>query len=227
MRPDVVVFDLDDTLYPELAYARSGLRAAGQHVSMKWKVPDVADEMIALLEAGRRHTIFDEVLLRHDLSLQIVPELVAVYRAHVPTVSLEDSTQRVLAALKHGGMSVAVLTDGPSQAQQNKVDALGLDALVDAVVLTDAGNGRETWKPSPWGYREVERRFGPGNYVYVADNVEKDFVTARTLGWHTIELRRRDRMYTRLAVGSEYEADRSIGDIADLLDLWVLGARNA
>jgi putative hydrolase of the HAD superfamily len=133
----------------------------------------------------------------------------------------------VLAVLKDVGMSVAVLTDGPLQVQQNKVDALGLEALVDAVVLTDVGNGRNTWKPSPWGYETLERRFGAANYVYVADNVEKDFVTARILGWYTIELRRNDRMYSRRVAGPEYEADQSIRDIADLLDLWMLGARNA
>jgi len=224
MRPDVAVFDLDDTLYPELAYARSGLRAAGQHLSAEWNVPDAAEEMIALLESGCRHTIFDEFLPRHDLAPTLVPELVAVYRAHVPTISLDDSTRRVLAVLKDAGMLVAVLTDGPSQVQQNKVDALGLEALVDTVVLTDAGNGRDTWKPSPWGYQTLEQRFGAANYVYVGDNVEKDFVTARALGWHTIELRREDRMYSRREVEPEYEADQSVRDIADLLDLWALGA---
>lgn len=226
MRPDVAVFDLDDTLYPELAYARSGLRAAGDYLSAKWKAPGAAEQMLSLLEAGCRHTIFDELLPRHGLPATLVPELVEVYRSHVPTISLDDSTRRVLALLKEAGMSVAVLTDGPSQVQQNKVDALGLDALVDAVILTDAGGGRATWKPSPWGYEALEQRFGSASYVYVADNVEKDFVTARTRGWHTIELRRTDRMYTRRAVGPEYEAERWIADIADLLDLWLLGARS-
>lgn len=222
MRPDVAVFDLDDTLYPELAFARSGLVAVSKHLAAKWKLPDTSAELIAILDSGCRHKIFDELLPRYNLPTSIIPDLVKVYRNHTPAISLEASTEHVLSVLKEAGIVTAVLSDGPLQLQQNKIEALGVDALVDHIVLTDVGNGSQTWKPSPWGYEELERRLGNLRYVYVGDNVEKDFVTARRLGWHTVELRRADRMYVRQSAGPEYEAHEAIGDLTELLGRWGL-----
>ena len=49
-----IVFDLDDTLYPERDFARSGFIAAGRHAAEKHGIPDLGEAMLALLDQGHR-----------------------------------------------------------------------------------------------------------------------------------------------------------------------------
>ena len=60
-----VIFDLDDTLYPERQFAISGFRAAGAWAKAELGVDGLAEEMTGLLEAGMLGRIFSTVLERH------------------------------------------------------------------------------------------------------------------------------------------------------------------
>jgi hypothetical protein len=55
MRPQCIVFDLDDTLYLERNYVHSGFRALGEWAKTSLGVPDFADRASRLLaECGRK-----------------------------------------------------------------------------------------------------------------------------------------------------------------------------
>jgi putative hydrolase of the HAD superfamily len=62
-----------------------------------------------------------------------VPELVEVIRAHEPALSLGSVAAAVLAQMRADGWRVGILTNGLPATQRAKVEALGLDARVDAV----------------------------------------------------------------------------------------------
>jgi putative hydrolase of the HAD superfamily len=102
--------------------------------------------------------------------------------------------------------------------QRNKVAGLGLDKLIDKIILTGEwpdGYG----KPHPRAYGEVMRWSGrPGDdHVYIADNGTKDFVAPKALGWKTVQILRPGRVHDGLAPTVEYEADVRIASFDELL----------
>ncbi len=187
---DVVVFDLDDTLYLERDYVRSGFQAVGAWL-LERGAPGFFDVAWRLFERGIRGTIFDRALGQVGLPAtpERVAELVQVYRDHTPTLTLADDVDRVFHELRQGGRRLALLTDGYLEVQRRKVAALALEPRLDTAVFSDAF-GRENWKPSPVPYEAVMQSLGcaPDRCVYVGDNPRKDFTSPRRLGWGAVRL---------------------------------------
>jgi putative hydrolase of the HAD superfamily len=159
--PDMcVVFDLDDTLYLERDYVRSGFRHVGLWAQKELGIPDFSDRAWELFEAGRRGKIFDQILqesrIRWDRST--IEHLLAIYRSHYPEIRLLPDALVCLQAL-HGKAPLAILSDGHPKAQRNKVAALRLKEWFDAIFLT-AEWGFEYAKPSPTAFQLAQKQFG-------------------------------------------------------------------
>jgi len=206
-----VVFDLDDTLFPERDYAVSGFRAAGEWLAQRTGCGNFAAAATTRFERGERGRIFDGALADAGIAPvpELVSELVRAYRAHTPALALGPAEKTLLADLRAAGRKVGVITDGYLETQRKKIAALGLAPLVDAVVCSDVW-GREAWKPSPRPFREMERLLGvsPAECVYVADNPAKDFLGARGAGWRSIRLRLPNREHS----GAEPSAPAFVPD---------------
>jgi putative hydrolase of the HAD superfamily len=185
-----VIFDLDDTLYRERDYVRSGFAAVSKHLG---RGPRLGRWMWRRFLAGRREKMFD-ALNRHfrlGLTRGQVLDLVALYRGHVPSLRPCQGVVALLRRLRRRRMRLGLLSDGRQPAQRLKLSALGVEGLFDAVVFTE-DLGREAWKPSPAGYELIRRRLaaGHGGCAYVADNPAKDFLAPNRLGWLTVQWRR-------------------------------------
>jgi len=187
-----VVFDMDDTLYLERDYVRSGFRAVARHVADAADADAIFASLWGWFEAGVRGDTFDRLLARFpDVAARFdIATLVAAYRGHTPDIDLLPAMRELLAGLRERGVRLGVLSDGPLPAQRAKALALGLDRLVDAVLLTDE-LGRDGWKPSTRGFEVLAERMGLAHneLVYVGDNPVKDFIAPRKLGWRAIRLR--------------------------------------
>jgi putative hydrolase of the HAD superfamily len=187
----VLVFDLDDTLYLERDFVRSGFRAVDRWLASRDMVEGFFEVAWQLFEAGRRGDVFDCTLERLGMSLEaeLIRRLVDVYRSHAPAIALDPEAAGLLARL-HARGPLALLTDGYRATQERKVAALGLERYCSPIVYTDA-LGREHWKPSPRGFLSIQQRFGgqANRFVYIGDNPAKDFRAPNALGWLTIRLR--------------------------------------
>jgi putative hydrolase of the HAD superfamily len=186
-----VVFDLDDTLYPERDYVLSGFRAVADWADAQLRIPRAQGfaELQDLFEQGVRGATFDRWLGRHDLaSPVIIARLVSIYREHTPTLSPFPGVPELLAGLRRR-CRLGLLSDGYLGVQRAKLAALGLAGYFDAVIFSDAW-GRDAWKPSPIPYAAALRELGvdAGDAVYVADNPAKDFLGARRAGLAAIRL---------------------------------------
>ena len=196
-----VVFDLDDTLYDEIDYCRSGFRAAARFMA---KVSDLrcTDDLSAacwrhFTEGNRTETFnaaLDELGIGYDEPL--IAQLIEVYRTHRPDLRLPDDSRATLDTLK-GTYTLALLTDGFLPAQRLKVQALGIEADFKAIVYTEA-LGRPCWKPSPVGFERLSATLGVPfeQMVYVGDNAKKDFIAPNQLGMVTVQVRRRAGLHT-------------------------------
>jgi putative hydrolase of the HAD superfamily len=218
-RWQAVVFDLDDTLYPEQSYVLSGFRAVARWAEVALGIPAATAyrELETLFLSGVRGTTFDRWLQSHDLDYSLVPTLVSVYRDHRPALAPFPGVPELLARLGQR-YRLGLVSDGYLAVQRRKLAALGIESNLDAVVFSDE-NGRESWKPAPWPFQEVLRRLETEacHTVYVADNVVKDFYGARQVGLATIHVRRQEGEYANLEPPTPmYAADEAISDLGQL-----------
>jgi putative hydrolase of the HAD superfamily len=199
-----VVFDLDDTLYDELDYCRSGFRAVARFLTRV--VPlgcldDVFTSIWTHFATGNRTRTFnaalDELGIAYDDRL--IAQLVEVYRNHRPDIELPADSRRTLETLK-ATHTLALLTDGFLPAQRLKVQALGIEAWFKAIDYTEE-LGRACWKPSPAGFMRLLGILdvAPEHMVYVGDNETKDFIAPNQLGMLTVQLRRQARLHPAVA----------------------------
>lgn len=219
-----VVFDVDDTLYLERDYVRSGFEAVGRWAKEALGADGLASVAWAAFEEGRRGDLFDHALavLGVEPSPEHVQELVRRYRSHRPAISLLPDAVEALGALS-GRVPVAVVTDGPVVSQRAKVDALGLARLAAPVVLT-AELGEGFGKPHPRAFQLVEAAVGQSgaSCVYVADNPAKDFAGPAALGWRTVRVARAGGLHAKVPSGPDVQVE-----MCDLTSLYELtrGAR--
>ncbi|MDA2910952.1 HAD-IA family hydrolase [Nitrospiraceae bacterium AH_259_D15_M11_P09] len=187
-----VVFDLDDTLYPERSFVLSGFRAAAQWAELYLAIPasEGITELARLYEDGVRGNTFDKWLgQRGCYSPQTVGELIKIYREHSPTLRPFPETKDMLQRLRARRHNIGLLSDGLLGVQRRKLSALHLVEYFDVVVLSDQF-GREAWKPNPETFRRLLQILGLSGdeCIYVGDNPLKDFVGAKQLGMFTMRV---------------------------------------
>ena len=216
-----VVFDLDDTLYDEIEYCKSGFAAVAEFLADLPEAPPAERIFSALwgqFTAGNRtrtfNTALDELGISYDD--EHVGKLVNVYRSHAPKIALPQDSRDVLCELSTK-YTLALLTDGFLPGQQLKVQALGIEKYFKCIIYTEQ-LGRECWKPSPAGFKKIMQilKPEPENMVYVADNEKKDFIAPNKLGFLTVQLIRPARIHTDSSEQSDAAARYIIRKISQL-----------
>jgi len=195
-----VVFDLDDTLYLERDYVRSGFCAIDAWVAEKIGIQGFGTLCWQLFEDGRRRDIFNVALEVNGVTADnaLIRALVDVYRNHVPEITLLPDAMKCLGALK-GRAEQCLITDGPPISQRCKMTALGLQGQFSLAVLTGEW-GQEFSKPHPRAFVAVQSALSMEgkSCMYVADNPLKDFGAPAGLGWFTVRVRRAGGQYRDL-----------------------------
>ena len=188
-----VVFDLDDTLYPERDYVLSGFKAvalwAEEHVQIPFEQGYA--ELRGLFEGGVRGDTFNRWLAAHEFAPtdRLISQLVHAYREHEPVLQPFPEIPPLLGLIRPR-CRLGLVSDGYLAVQQRKLAALQLAGHFDAVVFS-AQWGRESWKPSTKPFAAVLELLSAeaARSIYVADNPLKDFLGARRLGMFTVRVR--------------------------------------
>ena len=71
----------------------------------------------------------------------------SIYRNHKPSIHLYPGVTEMINDLKTRSIKVGIITDGRSEGQRNKLDALGLWDLTKDVIITDELGGIQFRKP--------------------------------------------------------------------------------
>ena len=194
-----VIFDLDDTLYPERAYAFSGFAAVAAAFEDQLGDPAGAEaRMGELFDSEHRSRVFDALLTERGLPEDpelIIKHMIQIYRTHRPDISLYPDADAALTHMR-GRFKLGLITDGLSESQWAKIDALKLRSRFGEIVVTSE-LGPDCAKPHPRAFELMTDRLGiePTGCVYVADNPAKDFIAANALGWLSIQIIRPDGIY--------------------------------
>jgi putative hydrolase of the HAD superfamily len=228
-RPKAVIFDLDDTLCDYAAAREARLRRA---FTLSRGSPDQSrqaldvDRMIAesiqMHPHGADH--FEELFARFGIAdprearaaadwyrsnrfhgLRLFPGVEAVFSTVRDAVSVADP--RVV-------RPIGIVTNGPTEVQRAKLDLLGIDNLVDFVLVSEEFG---VAKPDPEIFREALRLAGvrAEEAVFVGDSVEFDMAGAQAAGIPTVWVNRQQRPWTEPGP----PPTRQIRSLADLPQL--------
>ncbi len=214
----IIVFDVDDTLFPEREFVRSGFQAVGEWILNKYADPGFFEFAWKFFAQGNRGKIFNLVLAEIGMEddPQIIQELIQIYRKHKPQISLYSDARWAIDYFK-GHKKLGGITDGYLTTQRNKVEALHIANSFDTIIYSDEYR-RENWKPSPVPYLKAMglTGFQGSECVYVGDNPHKDFVTAKKLSGRTVQIDRQNGEYSKTPAAPGYEADRTILSLTEL-----------
>jgi len=124
----IIVFDLDDTLYPERQFQFSGFKAVGDWLANNHGIEGFAAVASKVFEESTRQFVFNESLsrMRVPFNDDLIRELVKVFRSHTPEVQLFDDANWALDWANTNARLSALISDGYLEVQRNKVRVLGL-----------------------------------------------------------------------------------------------------
>jgi putative hydrolase of the HAD superfamily len=178
---DVVVFDLDDTLYSEMDYVLSGYRYLSELIEKLYSKITYQ----SFLEALEKNEVdvFAYVIAEHKLPESLKQHLILAYRYHIPDIQLHDNALLILEQLKLKNVPVYLITDGRGITQRLKITSLGIETFFKSLFISEeVGVG----KPSPDSFLAIQTLHPKQSIVYVADNPKKDFIAPNQLGWESI-----------------------------------------
>ena len=222
-----VIFDLDDTLFMELDYVKSGYKYVANFLaSIINKHPNsIYDDLLSLFNR-KVPNVFDsyinEAFSISGSSLnytKIIEECINIYRNHTPCIQLSEETYKLLDLLKEQGYLLGIITDGRPEGQKNKIKSLNLEKYMHTIIISDELGGIAFRKPCEKPYLEVLQRMSLSaqECIYIGDNPSKDFISAKKLGFKTIMIKRNQTIHKQEHLSSEHTADVTIDNILDII----------
>jgi putative hydrolase of the HAD superfamily len=182
VKDTVFVFDLDDTLYSEREYERSGISFVYYYLRNNGvKFPE-AIELETLL-INRKQWI-EKLIKSFEIPRIVTREkILDLYRGHRPSIFLYPDAKGLLNQLKMMNGKIAIITDGRSVSQRAKISALSLNEYTSDIYISEEVGHQ---KPNPYSFNKVANKYKDFQFIYFGDNPKKDFVIPNVLGWTTI-----------------------------------------
>ncbi|MCH8536587.1 MAG: HAD family hydrolase [Alkalimonas sp.] len=185
----IYIFDLDDTLYGERQFVKSGLQAVAEMAEQRWGLNPTSSyrQLITLLDTQGRGRMFDDWLAQSNLATKAnIKRCISCYRLHKPNIDMPQAHHQLLQQLPK---PLYLVTDGNKMVQHNKVQALGIAHYFKRVFITHRF-GIQHAKPSTYCFALIKKAEGCAwqDIVYIGDNPAKDFVNLNKLGVNTIRV---------------------------------------
>ena len=184
-----VIFDLDNTLYDQMDYVSGLMDHIARTLSEKYTL-DAQETSMQLLSYWKEKgpfygRFFDDMVQKLSIDSDEVQKLIDISHSYQPTISTYPAVPVVLESLKQQ-YSLAIITDGNVQVQQQKIAALGIEQYFAKIEYATG----EHMKPSQKPYDAVLEHFAlqPSEAIYVGDNPTVDFVTPNSMGMTTVRV---------------------------------------
>lgn len=195
--PELVLFDLDDTLCDYSGARVSRLRRAFEEAAATAGVNEPVDfdalitESIAIQPHGSDY--FHELLPRYGIfgspAVEAARAWLMANRYH--GLALFDDTLATLSAIRarRPERRIGVITNGPTELQRTKVELLALEGHVDFVIISEEFGA---WKPEAAIFEEGLRlgAAAPDRAVFIGDSADHDILGARGAGIEAIWISR-------------------------------------
>jgi len=203
----VIAFDLDDTLYNATELARESRISGLKAMIKKGLKMDLNSAILTLDEIvkeygtnnSRHYDIFILRINRFEPQIDFIrtnqknkyvsAAVMAYHEQKIISIKPFDDVIPCLKQIRDLGIETAIISDGIPIKQYEKILRLGIDELIDLIVISDEIGIR---KPNPKLFDYCLKKFGVKGYesIYVGDNLEKDLVPACMNGMNSVYIHR-------------------------------------
>ena len=215
-KSNVVVFDLDDTLYKEVDYLKSAYTEIAKCVEADDDSDIIVEKMLTWWKNGEN--VFQRLIETYQLDMT-VDDLLTKYRTHIPKISLDEETKEVLQRMKDTAV-LGIITDGRSNTQHNKIAALGLDGFMDEEDILVSGDREkdhefhelheERWeKPSELPFKYFMERYSANHSAN--RSVNRKPYTVRSANGRLLPTGRKNYYYVGDNTSKDFVAPNRLG----------------
>ena len=207
-----LLFDLDDTLYPEKQHIFQGFWAVAQFFQSKYNLDQVQVylELVSIFRGGS-NKVFDDFLQSKN-----IPEnplyLVDAYRNAKRKLSLYPDVPGNLRVLKSLRNKLILITNGGSETQRKKIKNLGIEKYFNDIFILD-DFGKEYWKPSILILDKIYNMYGKKDKYVMIGNADEDLEFAKQAKIDFIFINRRNSVRRIRNTNSL----RTIGNLYELI----------
>lgn len=196
-----IVFDVDDTLYKRSQpFTRAARDIFGNRFDWDWnelyRIRNIySEEIFADSQAGR---ISMEEMYEYRLGKAVqhfgyttnreeVLQFEKKYIYYQSLIQLDPPFDTLIEKLYKMNVPMAVLTNGPSEHQRNKIRALHLEQWIPKDRWIVSGDYAKA-KPAPEIFHATEEKLSlkPEDLIIIGDNYQSDILGAINVGWKTI-----------------------------------------
>ena len=203
----VIVFDLDDTLYNEIDFVKSGFYEISQYLNDD----NFYSFMLEEFTQNGSGKVFNKLIENFNLDISL-KKLIEIYRFHRPTISLSNDTYKLLEYSKK--FHTALISDGHYIMQKNKFQVLELEQYISYPIFTDF---HHTNKPKLKAFEMIMEHFkDEKKFIYISDNPKKDFIAPNQLNWKSIRYKNPNGIYKNYINNATYEVE-NILDIINVI----------
>ncbi|MBY8988905.1 MAG: TIGR02253 family HAD-type hydrolase [Candidatus Lokiarchaeota archaeon] len=233
----LVGFDLDDCLYDSTGLSQiARIKGIDAMISLGLKIERqkaliLIQEIVTEYGSNsskhydyfiRQLNQYENLSISFNEHVRYVAAAVMAYHAQkIKHIKLYDDVKKCLEKLKENSIKTAIITDGIPIKQYEKILRLGIDDLIDLVVISDEIGIR---KPNPKLFSFCLNKFKVKGYetIYVGDNIYKDIVPAKLNEIHSVYIHRGGKYdidITGEEITKENEPDYEISKLDELFDI--------
>ncbi|MDQ7045238.1 MAG: HAD family hydrolase [Sulfurimonas sp.] len=221
MNVKVIVFDLDDTLYNEIDYVKSAFMEVSKYFSdtYRFEKNKFFTLMMEKLNQNGRGKVFDDTLAHFNiLNKANVKKSISIYRTHIPNIKLPQASKDIINYYTRLAIPLYIVTDGNKLVQFNKIKGLNIENSFKKILITHR-YGIKNAKPSVYCFIKIAQleKVNYSDIVYIGDNIKKDFIAIKKLGFRTIRIK--NGMYRNLVLNKEYHAEIDIQSLQDIQNI--------
>ena len=193
-----MIFDLDDTLYSKsevffktfCQFATPSIDAESLYLTYQKQ----SDEAFEKFSAGeitlsqphqeRVSNTFKDVGI--ELSFEKIQAFIKAYQDTLNAITLSNDWIEVFQQFNKESYQIAILTNGPTDHQKNKLYQLNLSNWIpeDFWFISESIQAK---KPSIHAFRHVESKIDADEYFMIGDDIQTDIKGAIQANWHPIQ----------------------------------------
>lgn len=200
----IYIFDLDDTLFKELDYVKSGLFFCANQISKKTgeNKLKIYNKLFEIFKKKGRGCVFN---FYFDDNKKEIKKYIKLYRNHYPNINLYNDAKKFLNKIKKEKNSIYLVTDGHKDSQLQKLKKLKIKKIFKRIFITP-NYGKSFMKPSLKCFQIIKKleKCKWSDMIYIGDNPIKDFVNLNKKGVITARIKRGE--FSNLKCKKQYDA---------------------
>lgn len=186
----VFIFDLDDTLYPELEYLKHAYFQIANNICLlekgNYKVQDIYDFLINEFSGKGRENLFQKLLIKYDLKnygLNNFLNDLRTVRIKKNSIKLFPEVRDLLFEIHKLNKKIYIFTNGNYLQQMNKYKSIDIPFRESANIIYASQNGIINEKPNPYYLLKIieNEQININEIIFIGDSLI-DEQTAKSAG---------------------------------------------